>query len=63
MVCIDMRARFIPVSVDCETPVRGTVVYVDYANKYFTAEYEYEGKKYQESFEFSDCDKAVVLLG
>ena len=72
MIAIDMMARFVPSFVDSGklTPeerraatVRGRVVYVNYANKYFTAEYEKDGITYKESFRFVDCGKTVHVRG
>lgn len=72
MIGIDMMARFVPAHLDrpLMTPeerraatVRGNIIYVNYAHKYFTAEYELKGATYKESFKFSDCGKRVTVRG
>ena len=72
MIGIDMMARFVPAHLDSGkfTPeerraatVRGTIIYVNYAHKYFTVEYELDGVTYKESFNFSDCGKTVTVRG
>lgn len=72
MICVDMMARFVPSFTPCAnfTPeekkaasVRGTIVYVNYAHKYFTVEWEQDGVKYLESFNFVDCGKKVHVRG
>lgn len=72
MIAIDMMARFVPSFVDSSklTPeerrvatVRGNIIYVNYAHKYFTVEYESKGVTYKESFNFSDCGKTVHVRG
>lgn len=43
--------------------VTGTVVYVNYANKWFSVEYECGGEKQRISFKFCDIGKAVKVCG
>ena len=72
MIGIDMMARFVPAHLNSITmtleekraaTVRGHIVYVNYAHKYFTVEYERDGIKYKESFKFVDCGKTVHVRG
>lgn len=72
MIGIDMMARFVPSFLDSKimTPeerraamVRGNIVYVNYARKYFTVEFESNGVKFLESFNFVDCGKTVHVRG
>ena len=72
MIAIDMMARFIPSFIPCAnyTPeerrlltVRGNIVYVNYAHKYFTVEWEMDGHVFKESFNFVDCGKTVHVRG
>ena len=72
MIAVDMYARFIPSYLSrpimtteekVEATVRGHIVYVNYAHKYFTVEYERNGITYKESFNFTDCGKSVHVRG
>ena len=72
MIAVDMMARFIPdylrrpamtTEERVEATVRGNVIYVNYAHKYFTVEYERNGITYKESFNFVDCGKTVHVRG
>ena len=72
MICVDMMARFVPSFMPSgklepeehkARLVRGTIVYVNYAHKYFTVEWEKDGVKYLESFKFVDCGKTVYVRG
>ena len=72
MICVDMVAWFVPSFAKSanytpeqkkELTVRGSIVYVNYAHKYFTVEWEKEGIKYLESFNFTDCGKTVHVRG
>lgn len=71
MIGIDMLAWFIPSFVPSEVSqeeqkalrVRGRIVYVNYAHKYFTVEWEDGGNTFRESFNFSDCGKSVRVRG
>lgn len=72
MLTVDMEVRFVPAHL-CRpimtteervtATVRGNIVYVNYAHKYFTAEYEWEGLIHKESFKFADCGKTVTVRG
>jgi hypothetical protein len=72
MIGIDMKAWFVPSFRDSDklTPaerkaatIMGTIVYINYAHKYFTVEFEEGGKVFKESFNFSDCGKTVRVRG
>ena len=72
MIGIDMLAWFVPSFMESDkyTPeerralkVRGTIIYVNYAHKYFTVEYKWKGETFKESFSFSDCGKTVHVRG
>jgi hypothetical protein len=72
MIGIDMKAWFVPSFKDSDkltkeerraATVMGDIVYVNYAHKYFTAEFEDRGAKFKESFNFSDCGKTVRVRG
>lgn len=43
--------------------VKGTVVFVNYANKWFSVEYKCGGAKQRTSFKFCDIGKAVTICG
>ena len=72
MIGIDMKAWFVPSFRDSEkfTPaerkaatIMGSIVYVNYAHKVFTVEFEDNGVAFRESFNFSDCGKTVRVRG
>lgn len=72
MIGIDMMARFVPSFMESDklTPeerrelkVWGKIIYVNYAHKYFTVEYNWKGETFKESFNFSDCGKTVHVRG
>ena len=71
MITIDDKVQFDPfeaitgfASVDNKgNIVTGTVVYVNYANKWFSVEYECGGEKQRISFKFSQVGKDVLICG
>lgn len=72
MIGIDMKAWFVPSFRDSDklTPaerkdatIMCTIVYINYAHKFFTVEFEESGKVFKESFNFSDCGKTVRVRG
>ncbi len=72
MITVDMKAWFVPACLGSvtmtpeekrESTVMGSVVYVNYAHKYFTVEYERKGITFKESFKFVDCGKSVTVRG
>lgn len=72
MIAKGQRVRFVPnFNIDkigkdrlCEMKkVTGTIVYVNEAHSYFTAEYDVQGYKMRESFKFSEYGEAVTPCG
>ena len=72
MIAIDMKAWLVPSYRDSVTltqkerkaaTIMGDIVYVNYAHKYFTVEFEDGGGRFLESFNFSDCGKTVRVRG
>lgn len=67
MITVDEKVQFDPFEVitgfasdlNRGKMVAGTVVYVNYANKWFSVEYEGRGGKQRISFKFCDIGKAV----
>ena len=71
MITVDEKVQFDPfeavtgfASEDNKgTVVTGTVVMVNYANKWFSVEYECGGTKQRISFKFSQIGKDVTVCG
>ena len=71
MITVDDKVQFDPFEVitgfasdlNRGNIVTGTVVMVNYANKWFSVEYECGGGKQRTSFKFCDIGKAVKICG
>lgn len=66
------RVKFVPCSIPSDSysekekeiaSVVGTVFYINYAHKYFAAEYKSGETKHKESFKFADLGQAVKVCG
>ena len=72
MMGVGMSVRFVPSFDESQkmtaaerraATISATIVYINWEQKYFTAEWESEGAKCRESFKFGDIGKQVTVGG
>ncbi len=72
MIGIGMKVQFIPAILPSgimtpaekkKATIDGTVVYINWENRYFTVEYDCGNTKQHESFKFCDIGQAVTICG